>query len=203
MCVDLKHKQDGSSKHKQVPSDDSACIQLLTNSGEYAQVTASSYLASSNLKQQSLASSDHNVDCDHRHYDVVVVLISSQRTTMSLEDAQFLLLMHEQRIEQLNSANQVTLGSVFANFTANNAADKRDQRAGGNYNKNWSRGRGKSGRSGGRKLYCQLCTKPGHHAFQCYHRFDQHFQRPSPAHSSNKAYIGQILQPFDQNNSAL
>ncbi|KAL5739270.1 hypothetical protein ACOSQ2_028450 [Xanthoceras sorbifolium] len=67
MCVDLKHKQDGSSKHKQVPSDDSACIQLLTNSGEYAQVTASSYLASSNLKQQSLASSDHNVDCDHRH----------------------------------------------------------------------------------------------------------------------------------------
>ncbi|KAL5819164.1 hypothetical protein ACOSQ4_023006 [Xanthoceras sorbifolium] len=36
-------------------------------------------------------------------YDSVVVLISSQRSTMSLEEAQFLLLMHEQRIEELNS----------------------------------------------------------------------------------------------------
>ncbi|KAL5850765.1 hypothetical protein ACOSQ4_008778 [Xanthoceras sorbifolium] len=38
-------------------------------------------------------------------YDAVVVLISSQRSTISLEEAQVLLLIHEQRIEELNSLN--------------------------------------------------------------------------------------------------
>ncbi|KAL5811844.1 hypothetical protein ACOSQ3_026794 [Xanthoceras sorbifolium] len=37
-------------------------------------------------------------------YDPVIILIANQHKTMSLEDAQFMLLMHEQRIEQLNSA---------------------------------------------------------------------------------------------------
>ncbi|KAL5825256.1 hypothetical protein ACOSQ3_021319 [Xanthoceras sorbifolium] len=99
-------------------------------------------------------------------YDVVVVLISSQRCTMSLEEAQFLLLMHEQRIEELNSPNN--FGGHAANYAANNT------RGGipGGFNRHGSRGRGRGGRFGGRKLYCQLCTKPGHHAFQCYHRFD-------------------------------
>ncbi|KAL5759323.1 hypothetical protein ACOSQ2_018161 [Xanthoceras sorbifolium] len=97
-------------------------------------------------------------------YDAVVVLISSQRMTMSLEEAQFLLLMHEQRIEQLNSPNN--FGGISANFVTNNAGDKRDHRGGSNYNRGGQRGRGRGGRFGGRKLYCQLCTKPGHHAFQ-------------------------------------
>ncbi|KAK9094300.1 hypothetical protein Scep_025769 [Stephania cephalantha] len=35
-------------------------------------------------------------------FDPVVVLISSQQRTMSLQDAQYLLMLHEQRIEQLN-----------------------------------------------------------------------------------------------------
>ena len=35
-----------------------------------------------------------------QEYDSVVVLVSSQQHTMSVEDAQFLFLMHEQRIEQ-------------------------------------------------------------------------------------------------------
>ncbi|KAL5813194.1 hypothetical protein ACOSQ3_028144 [Xanthoceras sorbifolium] len=89
-------------------------------------------------------------------YDAVVVLISSQRNTMSLEEAQFLLLMHEQRIEQLNSASQVSIGGASANFASNNHGGNKDQRGGPNYNRNGPRGRG--GRNGGRKLYCQLCT---------------------------------------------
>ncbi|KAL5854689.1 hypothetical protein ACOSQ4_004491 [Xanthoceras sorbifolium] len=36
-------------------------------------------------------------------YDPIVVLVSSEHGTMSLEEAQFLLLMHEQHIEQLNT----------------------------------------------------------------------------------------------------
>ncbi|KAL5816662.1 hypothetical protein ACOSQ3_025040 [Xanthoceras sorbifolium] len=68
-------------------------------------------------------------------YDAVVVLISSQRMTMSLEEAQFLLLMHEQRIEQLNSPNN--FGGISANFVTNNVGDKRDHRGGSNYNRGY------------------------------------------------------------------
>ncbi|KAL5865175.1 hypothetical protein ACOSQ3_002689 [Xanthoceras sorbifolium] len=131
-------------------------------------------------------------------YDAVVVLISSQRMTMSLEEAQFLLLMHEQRIEQLNSPNN--FGGISANFVTNNAGDKRDHRGGSNYNRGGQRGRGRGGRFGGRKLYCQLCTKPGHHAFQ-----------PQPSHytnnnshsaaAPNQAYIGQSSHNSDQQNT--
>ncbi|KAL5843213.1 hypothetical protein ACOSQ4_009171 [Xanthoceras sorbifolium] len=74
-------------------------------------------------------------------YDAVVVLISSQRMTMSLEEAQFLLLMHEQRIEQLNSPNN--FGRISANFATNNTGDKRDHRGGSNYNRGGQRGRGR------------------------------------------------------------
>ncbi|KAL5778583.1 hypothetical protein ACOSQ2_009320 [Xanthoceras sorbifolium] len=142
-------------------------------------------------------------------YDAVVVLISSQRMTMSLEEAQFLLLMHEQRIEQLNSPNN--FGGISANFVTNNAGDKRDHRGGSNYNRGGQRGRGRGGRFGGRKLYCQQCTKPGHHAFQCFHRFDQQFVRPQPSHytnnnshsaaAPNQAYIGQFSHNSDQQNT--
>ncbi|KAL5861380.1 hypothetical protein ACOSQ4_002676 [Xanthoceras sorbifolium] len=135
-------------------------------------------------------------------YDAVVVLISSQRMTMSLEEAQFLLLMHEQRIEQLNSPNN--FGGISANFVTNNAGDKRDHRGGSNYNRGGQRGRGRGGRFGGRKLYCQLCTKPGHHAFQCFHRFDQQFVRPQPSHyTNNNSHSNGQLLPISNVGSSL
>ncbi|KAL5734368.1 hypothetical protein ACOSP7_032229 [Xanthoceras sorbifolium] len=99
-------------------------------------------------------------------YDAVVVLISSQRSTMSLEEAQFLLLIHEQKIEELNSPS--SFGGPTANYAANNA---RRGNSGG-FNRHGSIGRERGGCFGGRKLYCQLCTKPGHSTFQCFHRFD-------------------------------
>ncbi|KAL5813122.1 hypothetical protein ACOSQ3_028072 [Xanthoceras sorbifolium] len=136
-------------------------------------------------------------------YDSVVVLISSQRSTMSLEEAQFLLLMHEQRIEELNSP--IGFGGPTANYAANSI---RGGNSGG-YNRHGSRGRGRGGRFGGRKLYCQLCTKLGHHAFQCFHRFDQQFVRPQPSHynnntqqsSGNQAFIGQTQQHYNQSHN--
>ncbi|KAL5774750.1 hypothetical protein ACOSP7_012307 [Xanthoceras sorbifolium] len=107
----------------------------------------------------------------------------------------FLLLMHEQRIEELNSPNN--FGGPAANYAANNTRGGNP----GGFNRSGSRGRGRGGRFGGRKLYCQLCTKPGHHAFQCYHRFDQQFVRPqshqynnSQQHAGHQAYIGQTSQ---------
>ncbi|KAL5822686.1 hypothetical protein ACOSQ3_020609 [Xanthoceras sorbifolium] len=115
--------------------------------------------------------------------------------------------MHEQRIEQLNGGSQVTAPGFSAHYASNNANEKRDSR--GNFSQNnrgnsSSRGRGRGGRFGGKRLYCQLCTKPSHHAFQCYHRFDQNFVRPNPSNNvtnqpsgvqsqAGQAFIGQFV----------
>ena len=44
----------------------------------------------------------------------------------------------------------------------------------GGYMSRGGRGRG---RFSNRRVYCQLCGKPGHFADKCYHRFDRNFQR--------------------------
>ncbi|KAK0599971.1 hypothetical protein LWI29_010346 [Acer saccharum] len=115
-------------------------------------------------------------------YDSVVTLISSQQNTMSLEDAQFLFLMHEQRIEQLNMSAYLSVTNPSAQYVMNNSSfnNKGNGRnnTSGNYRGN-NRGRNRGGRFGGRsnqRLHCQLCSKPGHGAWQCYRRFDQQFQ---------------------------
>ncbi|KAL5744464.1 hypothetical protein ACOSP7_027323 [Xanthoceras sorbifolium] len=64
-------------------------------------------------------------------YDSVVVLIASQHQTMSLEDAQFSFLMHEQRIEQLNTTSQLNVSGAAANFVSNTGnMDRRGKRNG-------------------------------------------------------------------------
>ncbi|KAL5740662.1 hypothetical protein ACOSQ2_029842 [Xanthoceras sorbifolium] len=81
-------------------------------------------------------------------YDPVVVLISSQQTTMSLYKAQYMLMTHEQLIEHLNSVSQVDISSS-ANLAVNNST-RNNNRGGfntggrGNNNNN----KGKRGRGG-------------------------------------------------------
>ncbi|KAK2643432.1 hypothetical protein Ddye_025195 [Dipteronia dyeriana] len=84
-------------------------------------------------------------------YDSVVTLVTSQQKTVPVKDAQFLLLMHEQRIEQLNSVSNLIVGGASANLATNTSSDKRDQK--GNFNnRGGQRGRGKGNRFGGRRL---------------------------------------------------
>ncbi|KAL5855593.1 hypothetical protein ACOSQ4_005395 [Xanthoceras sorbifolium] len=85
-------------------------------------------------------------------YDPVVVLISSQAKTMNVQDVQYLLMLHEQRIEQLNTSSviDVSLG-VSANFVTHFDGGGRGyqgrgsgQQRGSNF---WGgRGRGRGGR---------------------------------------------------------
>ncbi|KAL5833350.1 hypothetical protein ACOSQ3_017024 [Xanthoceras sorbifolium] len=56
-------------------------------------------------------------------YDAVVVMISSQCQIMALEEAQFLFLMHEQRIEQLNTTSHINAHT--AHFESNNNCYRR------------------------------------------------------------------------------
>ncbi|KAL5760772.1 hypothetical protein ACOSQ2_019610 [Xanthoceras sorbifolium] len=61
-------------------------------------------------------------------YDPVVVLVSHQSKTMSLEDAEYALMLHEQRIEQFNTSSQIKVNVASANF-ASNFNGNRNQRA--------------------------------------------------------------------------
>ncbi|KAL5786853.1 hypothetical protein ACOSP7_003802 [Xanthoceras sorbifolium] len=111
-----------------------------------------------------------------------MVLISSQNTTMTLEDAHFLFLMHEQRIEHLNTHSpSAHFASGNTNYNNKNNGGNRGGNSGGNYRGKKPRGRGGGGRYPSRSnqhIHCQLCSKPGHGALQCYRRYDQQYQGP-------------------------
>ncbi|KAL5763417.1 hypothetical protein ACOSP7_019681 [Xanthoceras sorbifolium] len=108
-------------------------------------------------------------------YDPVVVLVSSQHQSMSLEDAQYALMVHEQRLEQLNSISSIDASGASAHFVSNSAPNG-NNRGGFTFRGNNS---GRGGRGRGRKwnnnnrISCQLCSKSSHGALQCYRRFDQ------------------------------
>ncbi|KAL5787772.1 hypothetical protein ACOSP7_004721 [Xanthoceras sorbifolium] len=116
-------------------------------------------------------------------YDAVIVLISSQHQVMDLEEAQFLFLMHEQRIKQLNITSQINVHAIH--FASNNNSGFNSSKSRGNGSNNYRGGngnRGKGNKGGGRypcksnqRIHCQLCAKPGHGALQCYRHFDQQF----------------------------
>ncbi|KAL5831531.1 hypothetical protein ACOSQ3_016942 [Xanthoceras sorbifolium] len=59
-------------------------------------------------------------------FDPVVVFISSERNTVTMQEAQYLLMLHKQRIEQLNISKQLDVSSsISTNFAASNNGDKK------------------------------------------------------------------------------
>ena len=114
-------------------------------------------------------------------YDTIVSVISTQQRFISFEDASYLLMTHEQRLEHLDSPTQVEGGQISANYSSNyNQERRRDVNIQSNRGGQRGRGRNNNNRFGGRgRIHCQVCNKPGHSALKCYHRFDHGFQRPS------------------------
>ncbi|KAL5822962.1 hypothetical protein ACOSQ4_020862 [Xanthoceras sorbifolium] len=122
-------------------------------------------------------------------YDPVVVMLSQQQLTMSLHEAQYMLMIHEQRIEHLNSVAQLDIQAPVANFVSSNNSGGRSSNRGGfnssSRGNNNSRGRrGRRGRWSNNRPPCQICTRPGHSAFQCYNRFDRSYQQQSFTNTS-------------------
>ncbi|KAL5820678.1 hypothetical protein ACOSQ3_022560 [Xanthoceras sorbifolium] len=109
-------------------------------------------------------------------YNPVVVLVSSQHKTVTMQETQYQLMMHEQRLEQLNIVSQVDVSSMSINYVSHNAANTS---RGGNNNSGRGISNSRGGRGKGRKwnnnskISYQLCSKTGHGALQCYRRFDQ------------------------------
>ncbi|KAL5766703.1 hypothetical protein ACOSP7_017320 [Xanthoceras sorbifolium] len=108
-------------------------------------------------------------------YDSVVVLISSQHQTMSLEDAQFLFLMQEQIKEHMNTSTQLNVAGAASHFALNQCGnnDRRDKRNGGN-----------SSNTIYEVLKAEMALEK---ALQCSKSFDQGFQGPTPNNQANFA----------------
>ncbi|KAL5756286.1 hypothetical protein ACOSQ2_021032 [Xanthoceras sorbifolium] len=93
-----------------------------------------------------------------------------------------MLLIHEQRIDHLNSAAHVDV-SPSANFVSNkpsntnNSGNHNNNRGGQNNGGHNSGNRGRRGRgghwNGNNKPICQICSRVGHTVVQCYNRYDR------------------------------
>ncbi|KAK2652973.1 hypothetical protein Ddye_012829 [Dipteronia dyeriana] len=86
-------------------------------------------------------------------YDPIISVITSLHNKVSMQEAQYMLMVHEQQ------------GGQNSNGVRNGNGNGR------------GRGRGDRGKwNNGNKLFCQLCSKQGHSALQCYKRFDHNWQ---------------------------
>ncbi|KAL5790122.1 hypothetical protein ACOSQ2_005010 [Xanthoceras sorbifolium] len=141
-------------------------------------------------------------------FDPVVCNIASKKEEITLQDAQFLFMGYESRLEQYHSSATIDVSQVSANSASKSANFAR----GGQFSNN-NRGRSQ-GRRGGRgsrfynqRLICLLCGKTGHFSAICYHRFDQtfagnfgkqHLQNQPNMSSNFNPMQGNIAQQFSQ-----
>ncbi|KAK9105319.1 hypothetical protein Scep_022163 [Stephania cephalantha] len=94
-------------------------------------------------------------------YDPVVVLVSHNIKNMHLQDVQYSLMIHEQRIEQFNHVFQLNFPGLSANVENQRFVSQND---GGFNHSNRNGGNKGKGKWNNQKIYCQLCQKPGHGA---------------------------------------
>ena len=127
-------------------------------------------------------------------YNPLVTSIISRLDPYSIEEMEALLMAVEARIEK-TIGHELAASQISSPVQANVAQHQQQvssSNRGGFRGRGGSHfcGRGRSGRGGGRfqqgnKRQCQVCGKFGHLAWDCYHRFNPHFQRPSPSHGSD------------------
>ncbi|KAL5732627.1 hypothetical protein ACOSP7_031979 [Xanthoceras sorbifolium] len=108
-------------------------------------------------------------------FDPIICNIASKKEDITLQDAQFLLMGYESRLEQYHASTTINISQASVNLSAKSANFAR----GGNQFQNNTRGRarGRGGRYFNQGLICQLYGKTGHFSGICYHRFDQTFAR--------------------------
>ncbi|KAL5758910.1 hypothetical protein ACOSP7_021521 [Xanthoceras sorbifolium] len=103
-------------------------------------------------------------------FDAVVVNITSMQSTISVQEAQFLLMSYEAMLNQQASSASMNISGASANYSHSNF-----QRGGNQQVMRGRRGRGGRGRDGGRfggKSVCQLCGRSGHYSAICFHHSD-------------------------------
>ncbi|KAL5770433.1 hypothetical protein ACOSP7_014587 [Xanthoceras sorbifolium] len=95
------------------------------------------------------------------------MLITSREDYINLNEAQYLFIAQEQRLELVTTAATLDLTNAVANLATQN--NQRFYRGKGNQRGGRARGPSRQ------KIFCQLCGKSGHIVSICYKRFDQSF----------------------------
>ncbi|KAF7807392.1 Retrovirus-related Pol polyprotein from transposon TNT 1-94 [Senna tora] len=167
-------------------------------------------------------------------YNNFVVSMTSRSDPYTVDEIELLLVAEEERIEKFKKDSEA-VAPMTANLVQSQAKGGKQnlsqpvQNKGQFYNNNNNnnntrggfRGRGRNGRGGrgnsygGNRPQCQVCSKVGHMAWQCYHRFDPQFispfsmggsQLPSSSNGNNfrpNANMAAVFPSFDQTTMML
>ena len=132
-------------------------------------------------------------------YDHVVSVVESKFGDMDLDEVEILLIAHELRLNKFKRSTVPDLGSLNLTHVSPQAASPENPQSGstesahsqvapsraepeyssfrGGRSNRGGRGKGSGGRNS--TVQCQVCSKVGHSALNCWHRFNQNFQPPS------------------------
>jgi hypothetical protein len=122
-------------------------------------------------------------------YDALVTAIQQRRGDVTLDELYGDFLSHELRLAQHQPSVDLSLASTnFANCFFSNRGGRggksstplASSNSGRDFSSNQQRqnrgrGRGKGNYNNFPRLVCQVCTKSGHTALICYHRFDNSY----------------------------
>ncbi|RVW30677.1 Retrovirus-related Pol polyprotein from transposon RE1 [Vitis vinifera] len=111
-------------------------------------------------------------------YKSIIVVISSKKSSPSLQYVTSTLIAHEGRIAHKISSNDLYNRNQFGG----------NQMTKGSFVPNRGRGRGRA--QGGIKPQCQLCNKFGHIVHRCFYRYDPNFHGNMPANGPTPGVLG-------------
>ncbi|KAL5794470.1 hypothetical protein ACOSP7_003064 [Xanthoceras sorbifolium] len=133
-----------------------------------------------------------------QEFDPVIATITAKKEDITLQEAQFLLMSFEARLEQFTSHTTLEFPAASANVLHRIHKGELPEnflREAQNFRGRFrGRGRGRGGRFSNHRPTCQLCGKTGHFATVCYHRYDQstgHFGRQQESSLPLQANIAQ------------
>ncbi|KAJ9670832.1 hypothetical protein PVL29_027021 [Vitis rotundifolia] len=128
-------------------------------------------------------------------YEFVIVVISSKKSSPSLQYVTSTLITHEGRIAHKISSNDLSVNytSQYSNRGSSsswnsNGYPSKNQMTRGSFVPNRGRGRGRTQR--GIKPQCQLCNKFGHTVHHCFYRYDPNFHGNMPANGPTPGVLG-------------
>jgi histone deacetylase 1/2 len=127
-------------------------------------------------------------------YAPVVSVIESRFDLLDLDEVEVLLIAHELRLNKFKTQTVIDVASLNLTHAApppsptapdegSSSTLKLETSPSDESDYNFFRGGRRGGRGGGRggrgrnsDLQCQVCSKTGHSALGCWHRFDPHYQ---------------------------
>ncbi|KAL5776306.1 hypothetical protein ACOSP7_009232 [Xanthoceras sorbifolium] len=110
-------------------------------------------------------------------FDPVIAIITAKKEDITLQEAQFLLMSFEARLEQFTSYTTLDLPTASANVLHRKHKGELPEnflRENQNFRGRFrGHGRGRSGRFSNHRPTCQLYGKTCHFATVCYNQYDQ------------------------------